>query len=198
MIKPSILDVIGKRIELRRIGQRWWGLCPFHSEKTPSFTVNEEKGLFHCFACGAGGDVIRFVELAEQTDFKGALKILGICCGRYKPKTIVNTRNKRAAALLATWMNDQHLKVGSLCRELSRQIALAEKIPDPDLFEHLSREWEILSVLHDDLQAPEHAADLWEARESIDAITFGAEPEPLPEFPDLTPHYRQYLAAAVR
>ena len=81
------------------------GLCPFHEEKTPSFTVNEEKQVFYCHGCHVGGDVIRFVELIERTDFKGALKLLGIEGGEYKPKPR-DIRKQRAAAMLAAWMND--------------------------------------------------------------------------------------------
>ena len=93
---------------------------------------------------------------------------------------------QRASARLAAWMNDQHLKLGSLCRELSRKIALAESIPDPELVESLSREWEILSDLHDDLQNPDYAAELWEARDKIELLTADVDPESLMEFPILT------------
>jgi len=95
-------------------------------------------------------------------------------------------------------MNEQHLKVGRLCRELSRQITLAGSIPDHALVQSLSREWEILSELHENLQNSEYGAELWEGCVSIEPITGWAEPEPLPEFPKLTPEYRQYLATAVK
>ena len=185
-------------VKLRKSGREYVGLCPFHADKRPSLSVNQDKGLFHCFSCGEGGDVIRFIELAEQTDFKGALKILGMETGRSKPKPTRDNDRRPAAALLAGWINDQHLKVGVLCRELLRQIAIAESITDPELVESPTREWEILSDLHDDLQNPEHASELWEARESIEFLTRWAEPEPLPEFPPLTPEYREYLRATVR
>src|SRR5215467_1912576 len=171
MLKPSIIEAISKHVSLRKSGKEYLGLCPFHSEKRPSFYVNEEKGFFHCLGSGAGGDAIRFVELIEQTDFKGALKILGIEGRNSKPRPVADNHKPRAAAMLAGWMNEQHLKVGGLCRELSRQIALAETIPDPELFGSFTCEWEILCDLHDDLQNPEHAAELWESRESIEAIT---------------------------
>ncbi len=59
--RVSLAEVIGKRVKLTRRGREFIGLCPFHNEKSPSFTVNEEKGFFHCFGCGANGDVIGFV-----------------------------------------------------------------------------------------------------------------------------------------
>ena len=54
----NIVDVIGEYVDLKRSGSSFKGLCPFHNEKTPSFTVDDKKQLFHCFGCGAGGDVV--------------------------------------------------------------------------------------------------------------------------------------------
>jgi len=56
----EIISVISKYVKLEKKGKKHVGLCPFHSEKTPSFTVDKEKQLFHCFGCGIGGDVITF------------------------------------------------------------------------------------------------------------------------------------------
>jgi len=197
MNKPSIVRVIGKHVELQKSGREYIGLCPFHADKRPSFSVNEDKGFFHCFGCGEGGDVIRFVQLTEQTDFKGALKILGIDGGEFKPAP-VNTHRRKAATLLADWLNRQHLLIGARCRGLSQQIALADSIPDRELSERFNREWEILGDLHEDLQNPQYATELWQAREAIEGIPQCTDPEPLPEFPSLTPEYREYLKAAVR
>lgn len=74
--KCSIVDVIGSFIKLKRTGQNYQGLCPFHVEKTPSFSVNEKKGLYHCFGCGVGGDVINFIMRYQNVDFLEALEIL--------------------------------------------------------------------------------------------------------------------------
>ena len=63
-------------IALRRRGRSYFGLCPFHREQTASFAVSREAGLFHCFGCGAGGDVIRFIERAEQVSFPEAVRRL--------------------------------------------------------------------------------------------------------------------------
>ncbi len=76
----DIVDVIGEQVSLRKTGINYKGLCPFHSEKTPSFTVNPEKGIFHCFGCGAGGDVFTFMMNFHQMTFPEALKELA---GRY-------------------------------------------------------------------------------------------------------------------
>ncbi|MGH9314365.1 MAG: CHC2 zinc finger domain-containing protein [Vicinamibacterales bacterium] len=63
-------------IVLRRRGRTYFGLCPFHCEQTASFAVSREAGLFHCFGCGAGGDVIRFVERSEHVSFPEAVRRL--------------------------------------------------------------------------------------------------------------------------
>jgi len=193
MNRVSIVSVVSRYVHLRAMGREHKGLCPFHNEKNPSFSVNEEKGLFHCFGCGASGDVIRFVELIEGVSFKEALLRLGTDAREYKSKPI-DARRRRAAALLAHWLNEQHLKVGALLRELSQEIAIAEQIPDPEVVESLNYEWEILSDLHEDLQRPEYAVEFLELKDSIEAITALAPVEPLPAFPELTPEYLAYFA----
>lgn len=72
----NIVDIIGSYIPLKKMGRSHKACCPFHKEKTPSFTVSEEKQLFYCFGCGTGGDVFKFVELQEKMDFKDVLNLL--------------------------------------------------------------------------------------------------------------------------
>jgi DNA primase len=72
----NIVDVIGRVVPLKKAGSNFKGLCPFHNEKTPSFVVSEPKQIFTCFGCGAGGDVISFVEKYYNLDFKGAAEML--------------------------------------------------------------------------------------------------------------------------
>lgn len=72
----DLVEIVGARTDLRRVGQRWTGLCPFHDERTPSFGVMQEKGLYHCFGCGESGDAIKFVRETESLDFVGALEAL--------------------------------------------------------------------------------------------------------------------------
>lgn len=71
--KLNIVDIIGQNIQLKKKGANYWGICPFHSEKTPSFSVNEEKQFYHCFGCGAGGDIIKFVQDYYKLDFNDAI-----------------------------------------------------------------------------------------------------------------------------
>ena len=87
----SLVDVISRRVPLTKKGQNYWGCCPFHNEKTPSFAVNEDKGFYHCFGCGEHGDIISFVMKSENVDFKEAIKELADMAGlkmpEYKQKT---------------------------------------------------------------------------------------------------------------
>lgn len=70
------MDVVSEHVTLRRSGRRWVGLCPFHAEKTPSFTVNPDLGIFKCFGCGKGGDLFSFVMEREQVAFGDALRLM--------------------------------------------------------------------------------------------------------------------------
>jgi DNA primase len=72
----SIVDVVSQYVKLERAGASLRARCPFHAERTPSFHVSPERGTYHCFGCGAGGDIFSFVEAIEGLDFKGALKVL--------------------------------------------------------------------------------------------------------------------------
>jgi DNA primase len=72
----DMVELVGARTDLRRVGTRWTGLCPFHDERTPSFSVNAEHKLYHCFGCSESGDAIKFVRETEGLDFVGALEVL--------------------------------------------------------------------------------------------------------------------------
>jgi DNA primase len=72
----DIVEVVSARTALRRSGSRWSGRCPFHEERTPSFSVNREQKLYHCFGCGKGGDVVSFVMETESLDFTSAIEFL--------------------------------------------------------------------------------------------------------------------------
>ena len=74
-LQADIVQVVQETVSLRRVGSRYVGLCPFHSEKTPSFGVNRERGFFHCFGCGVGGNVFKFVELHERLSFPEAVRV---------------------------------------------------------------------------------------------------------------------------
>ena len=75
-LQANIVQVVQDYVPLKKAGTTYKGLCPFHSEKTPSFHVNPEKGFFHCFGCGLGGDVFKFLELHEKVAFPDAVRML--------------------------------------------------------------------------------------------------------------------------
>ena len=72
----DIVDVVSNYVQLKRNGSNYFGLCPFHREKTPSFSVATEKQIYHCFGCGKGGNVINFVMGVENISFTEAIKML--------------------------------------------------------------------------------------------------------------------------
>ena len=85
--KISIADVVGEKVKLVQKGREYTGLCPFHNEKTPSFTVNEAKGFYHCFGCGAHGDILKFEMDANNLSFMEAIEKLAHKAGVEVPRT---------------------------------------------------------------------------------------------------------------
>jgi DNA primase len=85
-LQANIVQVVQEYVPLKRAGATYKGLCPFHSEKTPSFHVNPEKGFFHCFGCGVGGDVFKFLELQEKVGFQDAVRMLAQKFGMTLPE----------------------------------------------------------------------------------------------------------------
>ena len=82
----SIVDVVGAKVKLVRKGREYQACCPFHNEKTPSFTVNEAKGFYHCFGCGAHGDIIKFEMEANNLPFMDAVHKLADKAGLRVPQ----------------------------------------------------------------------------------------------------------------
>jgi DNA primase len=77
----DIVDIVGETVKLSRKGNRYWGLCPFHAEKTPSFSVTPERNMFYCFGCHAGGDIFSFVMKRDGLNFREALEMLAARAG---------------------------------------------------------------------------------------------------------------------
>ena len=111
----ALSEIVGRRVTLKRAGREFSGLCPFHNEKTPSFTVNDRKGFFHCFGCGAHGDAIGFVMQSEGLAFRDAVEKLAQECGLPLPVTSPVEREReeqrddlrRALDLAVAWFEKQ-------------------------------------------------------------------------------------------
>ena len=94
----DIVAVIQDYVSLKKSGATFKGLCPFHGEKTPSFHVNRDKGFFHCFGCGVGGDVFKFLELHDKVGFQDAVKQLAQRFGITPPEMEQNDEQRANAA----------------------------------------------------------------------------------------------------
>ncbi|MFM2130584.1 MAG: primase [Pseudomonadota bacterium] len=97
--RVGLVDRVARKVKLTRKGREFSGLCPFHNEKTPSFTVNEEKGFYHCFGCGAHGDVIGFVMRAENLSFPETVERLAEDAGLELPRSSPEERSRAEAAV---------------------------------------------------------------------------------------------------
>jgi DNA primase len=99
--RVSLAEVVGRRVNLQKRGREYTGLCPFHKEKTPSFHVVEDKGFYHCFGCGAHGDVIGFAMQTQNLGFREAVEELARAAGLEIPRETPaeREREKRAATL---------------------------------------------------------------------------------------------------
>lgn len=135
--RVRVSEVVGKAIALRRAGREYHALCPFHKEKSPSFTVNDEKGFFHCFGCGAHGDVIGFTMDYEHIGYREAVERLAGIAGLSMPKLTHAEveKEKKAQSLqevmerVTGWMQEQleRTSEGELARRYLRQRGLSEE-----------------------------------------------------------------------
>ena len=94
-IRNDIIGVIGSYINLKKSGNNYLGLCPFHNEKTPSFSVSQSKQMYHCFGCGVGGNVYTFIMEYENYTFVEALKYLAERAGVNLPEQEYSASQKR-------------------------------------------------------------------------------------------------------
>ena len=85
--RTDIVELVGSYVQLKRKGRLYGGLCPFHSEKTPSFYVYPDTQSFYCFGCGVGGDVIHFVRRINSIDYTEAVKMLAARAGMPEPQS---------------------------------------------------------------------------------------------------------------
>ena len=102
--QADIVRVIGEYVRLKKSGQNFTGLCPFHQEKTPSFAVHPVKQIYHCFGCGVGGDVFKFVMEMEKSPFPEAIRTVAEKCGiadSQAARTLARRAPRKSAALRA-------------------------------------------------------------------------------------------------
>ena len=118
--RVGLVDVVGRRVRLIRKGREHSGLCPFHNEKSPSFTVNEEKGFYHCFGCGAHGGLIDFVMNIDKLSFPEAVEKLAGEAGLDVPRSDPREREREERA------KTLYDVVEMACRFFERQLRLPE------------------------------------------------------------------------
>ena len=106
--QADIVRVIGEYVRLKKSGQNFTGLCPFHSEKTPSFAVHPVKQIYHCFGCGAGGDVFKFVMELEKCDFPEAVRTVAAKCGIAVPSPRERSPEERREQQQRTALVEMH------------------------------------------------------------------------------------------
>jgi DNA primase len=125
-LRVALSQLIGRRVRLAKRGREFVGLCPFHNEKTPSFTVNEEKGFFHCFGCGAHGDNIGFLMQADSLSFPEAVERLAAEAGLEVPAA--TPRDREQAQVRATLIEVME----AACAWFERQLRLPAGRPGLD------------------------------------------------------------------
>ncbi|MFP6572134.1 MAG: DNA primase, partial [Vicinamibacterales bacterium] len=116
--QADILQVIHDVVPLKKTGSTYKGLCPFHSEKTPSFHVNPDKGFFHCFGCATGGDVVKFVELYEKLSFPEAIRALAQRFGMTVPESDDPERDQQLSMEREALLKLHELAKSYYCNQL--------------------------------------------------------------------------------
>ena len=106
--QADIVRVVGEYVQLKKAGQNFMGLCPFHPEKSPSFAVHPVKQIYHCFGCGAGGDVFKFVQEMDKCSFPEAMRIVAEKCGIHVPAARERTPEERREGQQRSTLVDLH------------------------------------------------------------------------------------------
>ncbi|WP_264682418.1 MULTISPECIES: DNA primase [unclassified Wolbachia] len=149
IIKSKLLlsDIVGKKVRLIKRGDSFVGLCPFHNEKTPSFSVSNVKGLYYCFGCSAHGDAFEFISQTEGLSFKEALEKLASVAGVELPKNLSfakeNDKLFSALNLAASWFAQKNRGVMAYLRQRKISLKIIDKFkigyaPSSGLKEYLN------------------------------------------------------------
>ncbi|MDX2440539.1 MAG: DNA primase [Desulfobacterales bacterium] len=123
----DIVDIISDVVTLKKTGKNYIGLCPFHSEKTPSFTVSPEKKIFHCFGCQAGGNVFTFIMKNEGISFPEAVRMIAAKCGIHIPAQKLSQGQKRKISQREELLDVNRQAMDYFCNILSN--SATEKNP---------------------------------------------------------------------
>lgn len=199
----NIVAVVGEYVKLRKSGQNYTGLCPFHHEKTPSFVVSEPKQLFHCKGCAAGGDVFTFVRQIEGVSFPAARKALAERSGITlddRPVDPATWRRQRAYAeqlaaetawfwrRMRQWLIGQENATLAILRRAEAWLAARVDAPDSPGMEYawwwvvdgprIAARWRLYVDHIDDMKPSELLAGYTEIRRTM---------------PGLTARYREYV-----
>ncbi|KKR08033.1 MAG: primase protein [Parcubacteria group bacterium GW2011_GWC2_39_14] len=148
--KLDIIQVVGEYVQLKKAGVNWKGRCPFHNEKTPSFMVNPDKGIYHCFGCNEGGDIYSFVQKIEGIDFPEALRLLagkaGVQLEQYDPR-ISSQKNRLldiCSAATNHWHEILYLAQGKKALEYLQKRGLSELTIKSFKFGYALESWDDL------------------------------------------------------
>ena len=130
LARTNIVGIVDARVKLKKAGKNHIACCPFHDEKTPSFTVTESEQFFYCFGCGASGSAIRFVQDFDRIPFQDAVKKLAMLAGMQPPDKATKQQIMTAEVKkLTTMMRDERLII-----EIGRSmIGRGEQLPDEEI-----------------------------------------------------------------
>ncbi|MET0613901.1 MAG: DNA primase [Thermoleophilaceae bacterium] len=142
----DMVHLVAEKTDLRRVGTRWTGLCPFHDERTPSFSVNAEEKLYYCFGCGEGGDAFKFVQQTEGLDFQEAVELLaersGVQVEREEDDPRAEQRRRRRERLL-TLLDRSAGFYSNYLWDSSEAASARDYLTSRDLSEEILREFRV-------------------------------------------------------
>src|SRR5262245_33363050 len=141
--RVDIVELVSQWVNLKRAGANWKGLCPFHNEKTPSFTVHPKKGIFHCFGCGAGGDAFGFLMRQDRLAFPEAVRALAQRVGVELPTERRTDADGKLDALRDVMTRAAEFYSGQLWRREGERARgyLESRSIDPDVARRFGLGW---------------------------------------------------------
>ncbi|HOO40724.1 MAG TPA: CHC2 zinc finger domain-containing protein [Syntrophales bacterium] len=157
MNKPHLIEVLRRDgVVLQPKGRVLWGRCPLHEDKTPSFKVDPERQTFHCFGCGAGGDVISFVQARRKVSFTEALGILGIRSGRTTRPDPDKSKKRELVKAFRLWCRDHAI---ALARDLRALRGIVSGIRTPEDLELRAWTYDEIPVIEYKLDVLQYGND---------------------------------------